>query len=157
MVNSLIRNICSFLAAVIAAYVLGAIFVSQGNIAAIVAMDFDVSVAQRFGAVLHDVTNMTGIYLPVIAVSYLISMPVATFIVKYAPQLRMLLYVLAGATGLVAIHLILKLVLGISGIAPTRTLVGLIAQAIAGGVGGYLFHVISLKRGDNRGTHNLAT
>ena len=157
MVNSLIRNICSFLAAVIAAYVLGAIFVSQGNIAAIVAMDFDVSVAQRFGAVLHDVTNMTGIYLPVIAVSYLISMPVATFIVKYAPQLRMLLYVLAGATGLVAIHLILKLVLGITGIAPTRTLVGLIAQAIAGGVGGYLFHVISLKRGDNRGTHNLAT
>ena len=157
MVNSLIRNICSFLAAVIAAYVLGAIFVSQGNIAAIVAMNFDVSVAQRFGAVLHDVTNMTGIYLPVIAVSYLISMPVATFIVKYAPQLRMLLYVLAGATGLVAIHLILKLVLGISGIAPTRTLVGLIAQAIAGGVGGYLFHVISLKRGDNRGTHNLAT
>ena len=157
MVNSLIRNICSFLAAVIAAYVLGAIFVSQGNIAAIVAMDFDVSVAQRFGAVLHDVTNMTGIYLPVIAVSYLISMPVATFIVKYAPQLRMLLYVLAGATGLVAIHLILKLVLGISGIAPTRTLVGLIAQAIAGGVGGYLFHVISRKRGDNRGTQNLAS
>ena len=157
MVNSLIRNICSFLAAVIAAYVLGAIFVSQGNIAAIVAMDFNVSVVQRFNAALHDVTNMTGIYLPVIAVSYLISMPVATLIIKYTPQLRMLLYVLAGAAGLVAIHLILKLVLGFSGIAPTRTLAGFIAQAIAGGVGGYLFHVISLKRGDNRGTHNLAT
>ena len=147
MGNLLVRNLCGFLAAVIAAYVLGAIFVSQGNIASIVAMDFDVSVAQRFDAALHDVTNMTGIYLPVIAVSYLISMPVATFLIKYAPQLRMLLYVLAGATGLLVIHLILKLVLGISGIAPTRTLVGLIAQAIAGGVGGYLFHVISMKRG----------
>jgi hypothetical protein len=147
MGNLLVRNLCGFLAAVIAAYVLGAIFVSQGNIASIVAMDFDVSVAQRFDTALHDVTNMTDIYLPVIAVSYLISMPVATFLIKYAPQLRMLLYVLAGATGLLVIHLILKLVLGISGIAPTRTLVGLIAQAIAGGVGGYLFHVISMKRG----------
>mgnify|MGYP003388339312 FL=1 len=157
MGNLLVRNLCGFLAAVIAAYVLGAIFVSQGNIASIVAMDFDVSVAQRFDAALHDVTNMTGIYLPVIAVSYLISMPVATFLIKYAPQLRTLLYVLAGATGLLVIHLILKLVLGISGIAPTRTLVGLIAQAIAGGVGGYLFHVVSMKRGVDGDTHNLTT
>lgn len=146
MGNSLARNVGSFLAAVIAAYVLGAIFVSQGNIASIVAMDFDVSVAQRFEAALHDVMNMTAIYLPVIAVSYLISMPVATFIIKYAPHLRMILYVLAGAAGLVAIHVILKLVLGMSGIAATRTLVGLLAQAIAGGVGGYLFHVVSMKR-----------
>lgn len=146
MGNTIVRNVGSFLAAVIAAYVLGAIFVSQGNIASIVAMDFDVSAAQRFDAALHDVRNMTAIYLPVIAVSYLISMPVATFIIKYVPHLRMILYVLAGAAGLVAIHLILKLVLGISGIAPTRTIVGLLAQAIAGGVGGYLFHVISMKR-----------
>lgn len=65
------------------------------------------------------------------------------------------LYVLAGAAGLVAIHLILKLVSGISGISPTRTLTGLIALAIAGGVGGYLFHVISLKREDDRSAHNL--
>jgi hypothetical protein len=148
MGNLLVRNLCGFLAAVIAAYVLGAIFVSQGNIASIVAMDFDVSVAQRFDAALHDVTNMTDIYLPVIAVSYLIAMPVATFMIKYVPHQRMILYVLAGAVGLVTIHLFLKLLLGISGIAATRTVVGLIAQAIAGGVGGYLFHVISLKRTD---------
>lgn len=90
-----------------------------------------------------------------IAVSYLISMPIATLIIKYTPQLWMHLYVLAGAAGLVAIHLILKLVSGISGISPTRTLAGLIELAIAGGVGGYLFHVISLKHEDDRSTHNL--
>jgi hypothetical protein len=38
------------------------------------------------------------------------------------------------------------MVLGISGIAPTRTVIGLIAQALAGGVGGYLFHLLSMKR-----------
>ena len=148
MHNIIVKNVSSFLAAVIAAYILGAIFISQGNIASVVAMGFDISMAQRFDAGLHDVTHMTNIYLPVIAVSYLIAMPVATFMIKYVPHQRMILYVLAGAVGLVAIHLFLKLLLGISGIAATRTVVGLIAQAIAGGVGGYLFHVISLKRTD---------
>jgi hypothetical protein len=146
MQNTIVRNLCSFFAAVIAAYVLGAIFISQGNIASVIAMDFDVSLAQRFDAALHDVTHMTNIYLPVIAVSYLIAMPVATFLIKYAPHQRMILYIAAGATGLVAIHVILKMLLGFSGIAATRTIVGMLAQAIAGGVGGYLFHVISMKR-----------
>lgn len=146
MLNTIVRTIGSFLAAVIATYVLGAIFISQGNIANIIAMDFEVSMTQRFDAAIHDVTHMTDIYLPVIAVSFLIAMPVATLIIKYVPHLRMIGYVLAGAVGLFALHLIMKMVLGISGIAPTRTVIGLIAQALAGGVGGYLFHLLSMKR-----------
>ena len=146
MLNTVIRNVASFFAAVIAVYILGAIFISQGNIARVIAMDFDVSLAQRFGAAIHDVTHMTDIYLPIIAVSFLIAMPIATLIIKYVPNLRMIGYVLAGAAGLIAIHLIMKLVLGFSGIAPTRTALGLLAQAIAGGAGGYLFHLLSMKR-----------
>jgi len=145
MLKTIIRTVGSFLVAVIAAYILGAIFISQGNIASIVAMDFDITLAQRFEAAIHDVTHMTDIYLPIIAVSFLIAMPVATLIIKYVPNLRTIGYVLAGAAGLVAIHLIMKMVLGFSGIAPTRTIVGLLAQAIAGGVGGYLFHILSMK------------
>ena len=146
MSNTVVRIIVSFFVAVIAAYILGAIFISQGNIASIIAMDFDITVAQRLDAAFHDVTHMTDIYLPVIAVSFLIAMPVATLIIKYVPNLRLIGYVLAGAAGLVAIHVIMKMLLGFSGIAPTRTIVGLLAQAIAGGVGGYLFHLLSLKR-----------
>jgi hypothetical protein len=146
MSNTIVRIIVSFFVAVIAAYILGAIFISQGNIASIIAMDFDITVAQRLDAAFHDVTHMTDIYLPVIAVSFLIAMPVATLIIKFVPNLRLVGYVLAGAAGLVAIHVIMKMVLGFSGIAPTRTIVGLLAQAIAGGVGGYLFHLLSLKR-----------
>ena len=111
-----------------------------------IAMEFDITMVQRLDAALHDVTHMTDIYLPVIAVSFLIAMPVATLIIKYVPNLRLIGYVLAGAVGLVAIHVIMKMLLGFSGIAPTRTIVGLLAQAIAGGVGGYLFHLLSLKR-----------
>lgn len=145
MLKTITRIVGSFLVAVIAAYILGAIFISQGNIASIVAMDFDITLAQRFEAAIHDVTHMTDIYLPIIAISFLIAMPVATLIIKYVPNLRTIGYVLAGAAGLLAIHLIMKMVLGFSGIAPTRTIVGLLAQAIAGGVGGYLFHILSMK------------
>lgn len=148
MNNTIVRNMSSFLVAVIAAYLLGAIFISQGNIASVIALNFDVSLAQRFEAALHDVTNMTGLYLPVIAVSYLLAMPVATFIIKYFPQHRMTLYIAAGAAGLITIHIIMKLLLGISGIAATRSVIGMLAQAVAGGVGGYLFHLISIKPAD---------
>jgi hypothetical protein len=149
MNNTIVRNMSSFLVAVIAAYLLGAIFVSQGNIASVIALNFDVSLAQRFEAALHDVSNMTGIYLPVIAVSYLLAMPVATFIIKYLPQHRMILYIAAGAAGLITIHIIMKLLFGISGIAATRSVIGMLAQAVAGGVGGYLFHLISIKPADS--------
>ena len=135
----------SYLAAVISTYIVGVIFVSQGNIANVVAMGFQVTIAQRLDAVMHDLTHMTGIYLPVIAVSMLISLPVAAMIIKYAPHLRSIGYILAGVTALIAIHMIIKMVFGISGIAPTRTLIGLLAQGVAGGVGGYLFHRLSVQ------------
>jgi Na+-transporting NADH:ubiquinone oxidoreductase subunit NqrE len=133
----------SYLAAVISTYLVGVIFVSQGNIANVVAMGFQVTITQRLDAVVHDLTHMTGIYLPVIAVSMLISLPVAAMIIRYAPHLRSIGYILAGITALLAIHMIIKMVFGISGIAPTRTLIGLLAQGVAGGVGGYLFHRLS--------------
>ena len=135
----------SYLAAVISTYILGVIFVSQGNIANVVAMGFQVTITERLDAVVHDLTHMTGIYLPVIAVSMLISLPVAAMIIRYAPHLRSIGYILAGITALIAIHMIIKMVFGISGIAPTRTLIGLLAQGVAGGVGGYLFHRLSVQ------------
>jgi hypothetical protein len=133
----------SYLAAVISTYILGVIFISQGNISNVVAMGFQITTAQRLDAVVHDLTHMTGLYLPVIAVAMLISLPIAALIIKFAPHLRTIGYILAGVTALIAIHVIIKMVFGVSAIPPTRTLIGLLAQGLAGGVGGYLFHRLS--------------
>ena len=54
-------------------------------------------------------------------------------------------YMLAGFVGLIAIHLIMKAVVGMTGVAATRTLAGLLAQGIAGALGGYLFHRLTEK------------
>lgn len=135
----MIKTIYSFAGAVLATYVLGAIFVSQGNIASVVALGFEVSGGQRLDAALHDIVNMTDIYLPLVSVSLLLGLPVALAVIRKKPHLRMLGYVLAGFVAMIAMPVIMKMVLGLSGIAPTRTHVGLLAQGLAGGVGGYLF------------------
>ena len=135
----MIKTIYFFAGAVLAAYVLGAIFVSQGNIASVVALGFEVSGGQRLDAALHDIVNMTDIYLPLVSVSLLLGLPVAFAVIRKKPHLRMLGYVLAGFVAMIAMPVIMKMVLGLSGIAPTRTHVGLLAQGLAGGVGGYLF------------------
>jgi hypothetical protein len=133
------RTLGSYIAAVIVAYCFGALFISQGNIAAVTGLGFDVTMSQRLGAIVHDVSGMTDIYLPLVAVSLLLGLPVAFAVVRKNPHLRMIGYVLAGFVALLAMHVIMKAVLGLSGIAPTRTLWGLLAQGVAGGIGGYLF------------------
>ncbi len=138
----MVRIVGSYLAAVLATYVLGAIFVSQGNIASVLAMGFEVTLAQRLDAAVHDVTHMFDIYLPVIAVAMLIALAVASLIIRFVPNLRLIGYVLAGITGMIAIHVAVKMVFGISGIAPTRSMIGLLAQGLAGGVGGYVFYLL---------------
>ena len=133
------RTLGSYTAAVIVAYCFGALFISQGNIAAVTGLGFDVTMSQRLGAIVHDVSGMTDIYLPLVAVSLLLGLPVAFAVVRKNPHLRMIGYVSAGFVALLAMHVIMKAVLGLSGIAPTRTLWGLLAQGVAGGIGGYLF------------------
>jgi hypothetical protein len=135
----MIKTTYSFVGAVLAAYILGAIFVSQGNIASVIALGFEVSGGQRIDAALHDILHMTDIYLPLVTVSLLLGLPVAFAVIRKKPHLRALGYVLAGFVAMIAMPVIMKLVLGLSGIAPTRTIVGLLAQGLAGGAGGYMF------------------
>ena len=109
------------------------------------ALGFDVSFAQRLDAAVHDMLNMTDIYLPLVAISLVLGLPVAYAIVRKRPHLSLIGYTLAGFVALLAIHLIIKAVVGLSGVAPTRTLMGLLCQGIAGGVGGYLFYRLTTK------------
>ena len=141
------KVISGYVLAVLVAYIAGALFVSQGNIAAVTAMGFEVSIGQRFDAMLHDVTHMYDIYLVLIAIGLLIALPTAGLIIRRFPDLRLVGYVSAGFVAMLAIHVILKAVLGLSGIAPTREIAGLLAQGLAGAIGGFVFHYVTNRRG----------
>lgn len=140
------KFVLGYMAAVAATYLLGTLFVSQGNIASVIAMGFEIEFSQRIEAMVHDTTHMYDIYLPLIAISLIIALPVAALVIRFLPDVRLAGYVLAGFVALIALHLILKAVLGITGIAPTRELVGLILQGVAGAVGGLAFHFVTLQR-----------
>ena len=137
------KVISGYLLAVLVAYVSGAVFVSQGNIAAVSAMGFEITLGQRVDAMVHDVSNMYDIYLILIAIGLMIALPVAALIIRSFPDLRLIGYVSAGFITMIAIHVILKAVLGLSGIAPTRDVIGLIAQGLSGAMGGLVFYYMT--------------
>lgn len=137
------RVVVGFFAAVLAAYLVGCLAVSQGNIAAVTAMGFEITLGQRWQTWLHDLTHMVNIYLPLIAIAYLIALPVTAGIIRLTVAKRWVGYVAGGFVALIAIHVTIKLVLGMSGVAPTRTLVGLVMQGVAGAVGGYCYYKVT--------------
>ena len=59
-------------------------------------MGFEVTLSQRLESAQHDVLSMTGLYLPIISVSFLIALPVAALVIKRYPNLRRLGFVLGG-------------------------------------------------------------
>ena len=145
------KVIAGYILAVLVTYILGAAFVSQGNIAAVIGMGFEITFSHRLEALVHDITHMYDLYLPLVAIGLLIALLVAAAIIRFVPDLRFIGYVSAGFVGMIALHVILKAVLGLSGIAPTREMLGLLLQGIAGGCGGLVYHYLTLPRAPRAG------
>lgn len=136
------RNFIAYMLAVVATYLLGAALISQFNIARIADMGFLVSSAQRGSAVYHDVIGMLGTYLPLIAVALIIAFLFTSCVLQRFTRSQTLLFVVAGFVGIVTLHLVMAAVFGITGVAPTRTLLGLLVQGCVGAVGGYVYVVL---------------
>lgn len=144
------RTLGGFFLAVIITYIAGAVFISQGNLAQVAALGLEVTMGIRIDAAVHDVSNMYGIYLPVVAVALLIALPVARLVIRFLPSARLIGYTLAGFVALLATHLIMAAVFnGIVGIAPARFIDGLLLQGIAGALGGLAFHYVTRLAGSN--------
>ena len=146
-----IKVVGAYFIAVLVTFLFGSIFATQFILGNLQDMGMDVTFAVRFSTTLHDLAGLSAIYLPIIAISFIISLPVAAGIIRFVPNLRLVGYVLAGAVGMVAIHLVMKAVLGMTGIAATRTVLGLLSQGMAGAFGGYLFYRLTgmIREGDS--------
>jgi len=94
---------------------------------------------------LQDLTGMAGMFLPMVAFALLIAFMVTALLCRWWPKWRLPLYLLAGAVGLVSIHLALNLAFGITPVAAARNAGGLLLQALAGAGGGFTY-IFLLKR-----------
>lgn len=138
----MIKVLLAYAAAVSGAFVLGSILATQFILGNVAAMGMDVSVGVRLEATLHDVLGLATSYLPLMAIAFLVALPVAAGLRRLLPTQALFLYVLAGAVAVVTLHLAMKAALGLSGIAATRTAAGLLSQGLAGALGGYLYYWI---------------
>lgn len=135
----MIRAITSFFTAVVSAYVVAVLLVGQFNIARVVEMGFDVSLNDRFSTAGADLLGMLGTYLPLIAIAFLIAFIFTRYALLRFIKQPVVLFTLAGFVAVIALHSIMHMMLGLSGIAPTRTLLGLLSQGLAGAIGGYVY------------------
>jgi hypothetical protein len=141
----MMRVIKAFLPAVLIAYLLASVLFTQTMLATVQSFGLQVSFADRLTATSHDILGMASSYLLLLLVAFVIGLPVAAGVARWLPGQRALLFTLAGFVAVVALHVIMKSVLGVSGIAATRTVAGLIGQGLAGAAGGYCYHRLSRK------------
>lgn len=136
----MIKIITAFVAATLAAFLAGSMLATQFILANVSAMSMEVTAGVRLQSTLHDIAGLSTSYLPMVSIALLIAFLVAGLLAKRFPTRRLFLFMLAGAVGLIVIHLLMKALLGLSGIAATRTTLGLLSQGLAGALGGYLYY-----------------
>jgi len=143
-----IRRLVAFVLAVVATSVVGAIAHSQFIASAVSGLGHPVPLGDRLSWAGHDAVGMFSTYAPIIAIGFAIAFLVAALIVRKLPHLRNIGYTLAGAVAIVVAIVVLKQMLDVMGIASARSMLGVIAQAIAGAIGGWLFAIVSRDRRD---------
>ncbi len=138
----MLRTLLGYLGAVAVTYVLGVVAASQHVIGHFESMSgAAVGFSKRIEWTLTDVLGMLlpPIYPFAVAVMILIAFAVCGFLVRRIGGLRTFGFVLAGALGMVGLHLVLNSVAEINAIAASRNFAGLMGQAIAGACGGLAY------------------
>lgn len=137
--NVVLRWLAAFALSVATAYVLATITATQSALSSLAGMGFPVDFPTRLSVTAQDLVGMGGIFLPLIAAGLLAAFLVVSLLCRWWPQQRLVLTVAGGAVALLAIHILMKQSFGITLIAIGRTQAGLLIQAAAGAVGGYVF------------------
>ena len=100
----MLKTLAAYAGAVTGAFLLGSILATQFILGNVADMGMDVSLGVRLQATLHDIGGLASTYLPLIAVTFLIALLIATGLLKVFPSRPGLLYLLAGGLALVSLH-----------------------------------------------------
>jgi hypothetical protein len=137
------KEIIAFFPAVLGAYLVASVLATQVILARLSGLGMPITLRDRLEATGHDLVGLATSYLPILALAYLLALPVAVALANYLHRYRVFIYGLAGALAVLAIHILVKAVLGLNGLAAARDLHGLLLQGLAGWFGGYLFYVFT--------------
>lgn len=137
-----LRVLGAYAMAVLSTYLLASVAATQWVMASLGEMGYPVSSSERLATTAADLWGMLPTYGLIVAVAMAIGLGVASLVGKLVPGLRAVALICAGVVALVGTHLILEQVLDVVPLAAARTAGGLLAQGLAGGVGGYLYYLL---------------
>ena len=144
------RVLVAYLGGSVVAGVVGTFLATQFNLATLQGLGVAIPAAGRWATVYHDVFHMGPTFIPLVAAAFLIALLVAAGITRVLRGLRLPGYVLAGAAAMVAMLVIMEAQFdGIKPVYGAATTAGLVAQAVAGALGGFAFYLLCPKPGEN--------
>lgn len=147
IIQRILRALIAFLAAVIAATVVACIIGTQFVLAALSGIGVDIGVGARLATTWHDLIYFGFVPSPafgfsygvVIAIGLFIAFLVSAAVAYFLPRFRTIIYAVAGGVAILTFLGSSYFVFGASMFAFAQTPMGLISQAAAGAVGGWVF------------------
>lgn len=136
----MIRSILAFVVAVLITYLIGASLATQHVLGALTEMGMNIDFGVWAHATLHDLIGMFATYAPLIAVAFLVALPVVLLICRGRSGWLRFGYTTGFFVAVIVLHLAMTAVLDVTAVAATRFFGGLLQQGLAGAVGGYLFY-----------------
>ena len=128
-----------YLAAVLTAYLLASTAATQHVVSSLSSMGVHVDFSDRIAMTLGDFAGMAGMFLPLVAFALLVAFLFTALLCRWFDQWRTPLYLLAGATALICLHLAMNLAFDLTPVAIARFPGGLLVQGVAGAVGGFVY------------------
>lgn len=133
------RSVIAWALSALVTFILASVGISSINALTIVQLGHPVTFEQWMYVIASDLLGMLGSYLFLIAIGLAIALGFTTLFLCRFIKASGFLYALAGFTAILSIHLLMQQMLGMTPIAPVRFWYGLLSQALAGAVGGYVY------------------
>lgn len=151
ILQRIFRILIAFVAAVVAATVVACVIGTQFVLAALSGIGVDIPLADRIATTWHDLIYFGFVpspsfgfsYAVVIAIGLFIAFLVSAALAYFMPRFRTTIYAVAGGAAILTFLGSSYFVFGASMFAFAQTPMGLITQAAAGAVGGWVFATYS--------------
>ncbi len=141
------KTVLIFILSALIATLVASLFSTQFVIAALESSGAHVGWGARLNMTLYDLGHLGLLYGIFIFIGLAIAFLVAALIHRFVKTKRPLIYVLAGMTCFVVmLYLMQAVFFGVPIIAGARTTMGLVFQALAGGLAGYVYARLTTQR-----------
>ncbi len=144
-----VRPIAVWLAASLLAAIVGSLVQTQVNLYALQRMGAPISWAERITTSGQDLLGFAPMWLGLVAIGFAVALPVAAWIAHRYGR-RLLWFVLAGGAAILVILLSMNALLGITPIAASRKVPGMLLLALSGALGGALAGMYTGRRKASR-------